>query len=70
MGKKNKELEFISKKLVLDMIDRDIRIGNPAWTAGLSMLYRKVSETRGYTVGEILEMNGAGSNRDASNKES
>lgn len=64
MGKKNKELEFISKKLILDMIDRDIRLGNPAWTAGLSMLYRKVSETRGYTVGEILEMNGAGSNKE------
>ena len=46
------------------MIDRDIRLGNPAWTAGLSMLYRKVSETRGYTVGEILEMNGAGSNKE------
>ena len=70
MGKKNKELEFISKKLILDMIDRDIRLGNPAWTAGLSMLYRKVSETRGYTVGEILEMNGVGSNRDAGSKES
>lgn len=70
MGKKNKELEFISKKLILDMIDRDIRLGNPAWTAGLSMLYRKVSETRGYTVGEILEMNGVGSSRDASSKES
>ena len=65
MGKKNKELEFISKKLILDMIDRDIRLGNPAWTAGLSMLYRKVSETRGYTVGEILEMNGAGSNKES-----
>ena len=64
MGKKNKELEFISKKLILDMIDRDIRLGNPAWTAGLSMLYRKVSGTRGYTVGEILEMNGAGSNKE------
>ena len=70
MGKKNKELEFISKKLILEMIDRDIRLGNPAWTAGLSMLYRKVSETRGYTVGEILEMNGVGSSRDAGNKES
>lgn len=65
MGKKNKELEFISKKLILDMIDRDIRLGNPAWTAGLSMLYRKVSETRGYTVGEILEMNGAGSKKES-----
>lgn len=52
------------------MIDRDIRLGNPAWTAGLSMLYRKVSEARGYTVEEILEMNGVGSNRDAGNKES
>ena len=70
MGKKNKELEFISKKLILEMIDRDIRLGNPAWTAGLSMLYRKVSEARGYTVGEILEMNGVGSSRDSGNKES
>lgn len=64
MGKKNKELEFISKKLILDMIDRDIRLGNPAWTAGLSRLYRRISETRGYTVEEILEMNGVGSNKE------
>ena len=67
MGKKNKELEFISKKLILDIIDRDIRIGNPAWTIGLSRLYRRISGTRGYTVEEILEMNGVGSSRDASN---
>ena len=65
MGKKNKEAEFISKKLILDMIDRDIRIGNPAWTEGLIMLYRRVSETRGYTVEEILEMNGVGSSKES-----
>ena len=65
MGEKNKRLEFISKKLILEMIDRDIRLGNPAWTAGLSMLYRRVSETRGYTVEEILEMNGVGSNKES-----
>lgn len=28
------------------MIDRDIRLGNPVWTAGLGRLYRRVSETR------------------------
>lgn len=74
MGEKNRKEEFISKKLILDMIDRDIRkdiiSGNPEWAMDLVVLHRRIVETRGYTVEEILEMNGVGSNIDAGNKES